>query len=145
MSAVPQRLTCGLRSNTTRKKCSVGRRLRKNDAGLVDVWLPNMHAEARQSTPKHAEARRITPKHAEARLSTNALYCSTKVCSTFWGGGEGGRGCLCKSYSMDSLLLTKILFYIKFLVLREFKEKSLYVDCVIETLKLKSESESVIN
>jgi hypothetical protein len=38
---------------------------------------------------------------------------STKVCCTFWGGGGetgggGVRGCVCKSYSMDSLLLSKI-------------------------------------
>ncbi len=37
------------------------------------------------------------------------LVRSTKVCCRFWGGGgEGGRVSVCKSYSMDSLLLSKI-------------------------------------
>ncbi len=33
--------------------------------------------------------------------------CNTKVCCRFWGWGGGGV-CVCKSYSMDSLLLSKM-------------------------------------
>jgi hypothetical protein len=39
-----------------------------------------------------------------------ALYAVQKSVAIFEGWvGEGGRGCVCKSYSMDSLLLSKML------------------------------------
>ncbi len=72
------------------------------------------HAKAHKSTRKHAKLSESLLKHMEACGSSGKLFfgrpsnffCSQYKSLLHFLGGGGGRGCVCRSLSMDSLLLS---------------------------------------
>ncbi len=73
--------------------------------------------KARETAQKHVKLRKSTRKHAKARGSIKVFKCLVRPFQIFWlavqksvarfEGVSGGGVCVCKSNSMDSLLLSK--------------------------------------